>query len=68
MKKKKKKFTVRVLQGGEDGGQDSNVIVARLTGGIEYGRPLATGWSGTLGVNWQRARCVDERGKVLTQV
>jgi hypothetical protein len=36
-------------------------------GGVEYGRPLATGWTGTLGVNWQRARCQDEHGKALTQ-
>ena len=37
-------------------------------GGVEYGRPLATGWTGTLGVNWQRAKCLDEHGKALTQV
>ena len=26
------------------------------------------GWPGTLGVNWQHAKCLDEHGKALTQV
>jgi hypothetical protein len=25
----------------------------------------AAGWAGTLGVNWQRAKCLDEHGRVL---
>ena len=56
-------------EGGEEGGGDAgSLVVARLMGGVEYGRPLATGWTGTLGVNWQRAKCLDEHGKALTQV
>ena len=35
--------------------------------GVEYGRPLATGWTGTAGLNWQRAQCLDEHGKPLTE-
>ena len=27
--------------------------------------PLAA-WAGTLGVNWQRAKCMDEHGAALT--
>ena len=55
-------------EAGEEGGGDAgSVVVARLMGGVEYGRPLVTGWTGTLGVNWQRARCLDEHGKALTQ-
>lgn len=55
-------------QGEEGGGDAGSLVVARLMGGVEYGRPLATGWTGTLGVNWQRAKCLDEHGKALTQV
>ena len=54
--------------GEESGGDAGSLVVARLMGGVEYGRPLATGWTGTLGVNWQRAKCLDEHGKALTQV
>ena len=31
--------------GSDDSAGDSNVIVTRLTGGVEYARPLATGQS-----------------------
>jgi hypothetical protein len=56
-------------QDGEEGTPEGGaVVVARLVGGVEYGRPLATGWSGTLGVNWARARCMDEHGGTITQV
>lgn len=51
----------------EAGAGDGNVVVARMIGGVEYGRPLATGWSGTLGVNWQRAKCLDDKGAAVTQ-
>ena len=46
-------------------GDGAAVVVARLTGGVEYARPLAVGWTGTLGAAWQRARCVDEHGRAL---
>ncbi len=52
----------------EESAPDGNVVVARLMGGVEYGRPLATGWTGTLGVNWQRAKCLNEHGSCITQV
>ena len=52
----------------EESAPDGNVVVARLMGGVEYGRPLATGWTGTLGVNWQRAKCLNEHGNCITQV
>lgn len=48
-------------------GGDGTVVVARMIGGVEYGRPLATGWSGNLGVSCQRARCLDEHGVARTQ-
>ncbi len=54
--------------GEGSGGDAGSLVVARLMGGVEYGRPLATGWTGTLGVNWQRAKCLDEHGKALMQV
>ena len=46
---------------------EGNVIVARTTGGVEYGRPLATGWTGTAGLNWQRSKCLDDHGRVITE-
>jgi outer membrane protein insertion porin family len=52
----------------EEASPEGSVVVARLMGGVEYGRPLATGWTGTLGVNWQRAKCLDEHGSCITQV
>lgn len=52
----------------EEASPEGSVVVARLMGGVEYGRPLATGWTGTLGVNWQRAKCLDEHGNCITQV
>lgn len=51
----------------EEATGDGNVVVARMIGGVEYGRPLATGWSGNLGVNLQRACCLNEHGVALTQ-
>lgn len=36
--------------------------------GIEAdGFHCAAGWAGTLGVNWQRAKCLDEHGRALQQ-
>ena len=49
--------------GGGDGG--AGIVVARLTGGVEYTRPLGPSWTGTAGLAWQRSRCVDEAGKPL---
>ena len=46
---------------------EGNIIVARTTGGVEYGRPLATGWTGTAGINWQKAQCLDDHGRVITE-
>ena len=61
--------TLRCRSGTEEeSAPDGNVVVARLMGGVEYGRPLATGWTGTLGVNWQRAKCLNEHGNCITQV
>lgn len=39
-----------------DAAAESGLIVGRLSGGVEYQRPLATGWSGTAGLNWQVRR------------
>ena len=52
---------------GDADSPDSSVVVARLMGGVEYGRPLATGWTGTLGVNWLRTKCLDEHGNTVMQ-
>ncbi|KAK9865202.1 hypothetical protein WJX84_001035 [Apatococcus fuscideae] len=46
-------------------GTDSNVVTSRQIAGVEWGRPLAIGWSGHLGINYQRAKCINERGKTL---
>ena len=60
-----------VARPGPDGEEatppEGGVVVARLMGGVEYGRPLTTGWTGTLGVNWQRAKCLDEHGNTVMQ-
>lgn len=59
-----------IRQGENPPGQaaEGNIIVAKTTGGVEYGRPLATGWTGTAGVNWQRSKCLDNQGRVITEV
>jgi outer membrane protein insertion porin family len=43
----------------------SGVYVTRIVSGVEYGRPLGMGWQGSLGVNWQQAKCVDEHNKPI---
>lgn len=37
-------------------------------GAIEYGRPLSQHWNGTLGVNFQRANCLDDHNQPMTKV
>ena len=49
-------------------GPEGNVKVARLMGAVEYGRPLAQGWNGTLGINFQRANCLDDHNQPMTKV
>ena len=49
-------------------GPEGNVKVGRLMGAVEYGRPLAQPWNGTLGVNFQRANCLDDHNQPLTKV
>ncbi len=49
-------------------GPEGNVKVARLMGAVEYGRPLAQHWNGTLGVNFQRANCLDDHNQPMTKV
>lgn len=49
-------------------GPEGNVKVGRLMGAVEYGRPLAQHWNGTLGVNFQRANCLDDHNQPLTKV
>lgn len=49
-------------------GPEGNVKVSRLMGAIEYGRPLAQHWNGTLGVNFQRANCLDDHNQPMTKV
>ena len=53
---------------GRQGATGGHVTVGRLTGGVEYARPLAIGWRGTLGVNWQQAQCLNEHTRPITQV
>ena len=48
-------------------GGGGGVFVNRVIAGVEYGRPLGTGWQGSLGLNWQQATCVDEDNRALTQ-
>ncbi|DBB13937.1 TPA: hypothetical protein ACH3X3_000916 [Trebouxia sp. C0006] len=48
-------------------GPEGNVKVARLMGAVEYGRPLAQGWNGTLGINFQRANCLDDHNQPMTK-
>ncbi|KAA6428034.1 MAG: Outer envelope of 80 kDa isoform 2, partial [Trebouxia sp. A1-2] len=48
-------------------GPEGNVKVARLMGAVEYGRPLAQGWNGTLGINFQRANCLDDHSQPMTK-
>lgn len=45
------------------------MVLGRLISGVEFRRPLSsTGWSGTVGLNWQRTNCMDEHGRPLVQV
>jgi len=43
------------------------IYVTRIVSGVEYGRPLGMGWQGSLGVNWQQAKCVDDHNRPLLQ-
>lgn len=51
----------------EGTGPPEGTFVARTTASVEYGRPLGSGWQGSLGLSWQRSRCVDERNNPLIQ-
>lgn len=51
----------------EGTGAHEGTFVARTTASVEYGRPLGSGWQGSLGLSWQRSRCVDERNNPLMQ-
>ena len=51
----------------DDPSPEGGVNVGRLLGGIEYARPLATGWNGTTGIQWQRSRVLDEHGTTLRE-
>lgn len=42
--------------------------VNRLMAAVEYGRPLSQHWNGTLGVNFQRANCLDDHNQPMTKV
>ncbi|KAL3145356.1 hypothetical protein ABBQ38_001612 [Trebouxia sp. C0009 RCD-2024] len=48
-------------------GPEGNVKVSRLMGAIEWGRPLAQHWNGTLGINFQRAHCLDDHNQPMTK-
>ena len=47
---------------------EGSIITSRQMAGVEWGRPLAIGWSGHMGINYQRAKCINERGKTLLKV
>lgn len=51
----------------EDSVGGGNVSVGRLMGGVEYGRPLSTCWSGVAGITWQKTSCSDEHGRTILQ-
>ena len=51
--------------GGGGAPDGEGVVVGRLTGGVEFARPLHPGWTGTAGLAWQRSRALDEAGKPL---
>ena len=55
---------------GDDGaaptaGSSGAVQLGRLVAGAEWRRPLAADWSGSVGLSWQRNRCMDDRGAPL---
>jgi outer membrane protein insertion porin family len=58
-------------EGGGGGGAAAalkdGVLVSRVVSAVEYARPLALGWQGSLGLSWQTARCVDEAGRPLAR-
>lgn len=41
------------------------MFVSRMLSSIEYGRPLGVGWQGSLGLNIQRATCVDDQNNPI---
>ena len=49
-------------------GPEGNVMVGRLLGAMEYGRPLNSHWTGTAGINFQKAHCTDDHGRSLIKV
>ena len=49
----------------EEPGAEGGVNIGRHLFGLEYCRPLAAGWSGTGGIQWQRSRVMDEQGGTL---
>lgn len=59
----------RVNEPGEEetSGGAGNVVLSRLVAGLEMRRPLASNWTGTAGLNWQRTKCMDEKGQPLQQ-
>lgn len=48
------------IDSSSTGVERDGVFVSRMLGSIEYGRPLGVGWQGSLGLNWQRAKCLND--------
>ncbi|TKY48368.1 Outer envelope protein 80 [Spatholobus suberectus] len=49
-----------IVHGNEDGNR--SLTIGRITGGIEFSRPLRPKWSGTVGLVFQHAGVRDEKG------
>ncbi|EPS74019.1 hypothetical protein M569_00719 [Genlisea aurea] len=52
-----------LVHGNESSG--SNLTIGRITGGVEFSRPLRPKWNGTAGLIFQRAGAQDESGNPI---
>ncbi|KAK7261551.1 hypothetical protein RIF29_27865 [Crotalaria pallida] len=52
-----------IVHGNEDG--ESNLTIGRMTGGIEFSRPIRPKWSGTAGLVFQHAGVRNDKGNPI---
>lgn len=49
------------------GGERSSIIVGRLLGSVDFSRPVAQGWSATIGATAQRITLMDDNNRAVRQ-
>jgi hypothetical protein len=48
-------------------GSSPAVILGRLVSGVEWRQPLASDWSGSASLLWQRTSCLNEAGQPMAR-